>query len=194
VGRERAWHVWRDYCQNPQFKADCANVEYYKANDVNAQLGTSDFGEWWAEVHRPGSFGKLTSDMKKYYYHLAHIAVLWDEKIREFATNGMNLIVAAYGRQSTWIRPTYWRFSLRERNLDVRFSLILIRKMKEGWEGELTLPDARPYPKMIGYAESVSAMLSDGSNWVCTCGMINSQKRATCAHCEKPKPASLSSP
>ena len=187
AGRDAALAKWDEYIKSQQFSLDLEQIEFYEADKVEAQFRHRDYGRFFSELYR-GTFGAQTSDLKKYRDEYAHIACCWDKKLTEFSKNGQNLVVATYGRESSWELPTYWRWAMRENALWVRSTMIIIGQLKRGVKAGLpVLPSGKLIEKAIGYAESTRALLTDGSSWTCLkCGMINASN--FCSNCGAPKP------
>jgi hypothetical protein len=136
-----------------------------------------------------GKFGEHTSDIKKFYEEYAHIAALWQIKLNEFSEQGKNLVIASYGRHSTWKIPSWWRWAIREIDLFKRSLDIIVYQLQRGEKGQLLLPSGKPISKALGYVDSTKALVENGTSWECeNCKMTNSGTANFCSNCGKKKP------
>lgn len=135
-GRDDAILNFETYAVSQEFTKDIANIDYYEP----PQTITEDYAEYNSRLYE-GYFGNETKILKQYEEELKPMATLWEKKINEYSHEGNNLVVATYGPNSKWVRPTYWWWAIRERDLYLRSAKILVKQIQRGIDTRIALPD-----------------------------------------------------
>lgn len=188
LGRNIALNSWREYCKTSDFNKDIEEIEFYHPEKVLEEFKTEDFGEFNRELYR-GTFNAYTDTLKKNENVYGHIAVLWRKKLSEFSALGQNLVIASYGKTSTWHSPSFWKWAIREVELFKRTLNIIKMQLNRGEETKIALPSGKPFSKALGYVSSTKALIEDSTSWTCKCGMINIESANFCSNCGQPKEA-----
>ena len=186
-GRFTALNSWKEYCESPDFNKDIEEIEYYHPEKVLEEFKDVEFGGFNTKLYR-GAFNSYTDTLKKNENTYAHIAVLWRKKQSDFSTQkNQNLVIASYGKKSTWHIPSFWGWAVREVDLFKRSLHIIEKQLHRGEDAQIALPTGKPYSKAIGYINSTRALIEDGTSWVCKCEMVNSAEANFCSNCGSSK-------
>lgn len=186
-GRDVAIAKMDNYLDSAQYYQDLAEIEYYANNLIDEQEASSDYAEFYSELHM-GRFGDKTSLIKGNLRSFALIAALWSRRLAEYSQEGTNLVIPTYGRDSAWFIPSWWRWAIRETDLYIRTLKIVEKQLERGSKTKMLTASGQPISKAIGYIQSTRALLEDGSAWECGCGMMNPGAANYCSNCGEPKP------
>ncbi len=192
-GRENALDAYGLYVESPQHLQDMMALEFYKADEMQKQLDSRDYGEFFAQL-KMGRFGDKQKVIETHLDNFVLVAAIWETKMAEYSQAGNNLVVSSYGNRATWIIPSWWRWALRETDLYLRQIDQLQRQFQRGIKTGLLTASGVPLSKAIEYTTSVKGVLEDGTTWRCGCGMHNSGSSNFCSNCGTAQPPQPSLP
>lgn len=184
--RDDVIEAWENYCTTKEFELDLTHIEFYEQDKVEATFATEEFGEFYLELNK-GRFGEKTKEIKPYLKEFGHIAVAWDKKITDLTKTGNPLVIAEYGKQSKWYKPSFWKWGIRETELYLRSFNCIRKQLTRGTNTKIALNENSNIKKALGYLDSSLAALTDGVTWTCKCKMLNTGSSNYCSNCGKPK-------
>lgn len=185
-GRVDAIQALQDYWESQESDTDNAEAEYY-SDFIEEQSKKPSYGKFYADACQ-GKFGEISNSIKNNMDAHCLIAHNFEKKLQEFSKNGLNFVIADYGKDSRWRIPEYWEWGIRERALYIRSLRILEKQLTRGIETKMLLPTGKSLDKALGYAGSTRALIEDGTSWTCICGMENLSAANFCSNCGKAKP------
>lgn len=183
-GRENVIKLWDTYIEdNDHFNKQIAYIEYYKPETVRKELESQDFKEFYDEMQHK-RFGEDTQEIMKYLGKYPAIAILFNQKMREYSEQGHSFLISSGGKNASWFIPSWWTWNVREYDLYRRTLSILRTQLQRGIDTKVLMPSNISLEKTSAMTTVVRAMIENDTVWTCPkCDVRNLESSANCANC-----------